>query len=198
MDIRHSHLHWYLRGALFFGVLLLGVGCTSADAENGPDQDQLVMGDRSPSMTTRPSVDPDPLAEEILSDGSVTDAEMERALLAVVECVRAAGFNAELVDFRPRIGWSLQVSSPDLDMVELADDQQDLCSARFVDSISDPYFAEHGLSEAERTARNGILLSCLVEKDNDLAGMTVEQVLGLPNLTDYPECERIADNSAGR
>lgn len=89
-------------------VLLGGWSATRSD----PPEAVVTPASASPVVTTVPTSTPDPLQAEILADGRVTMAEMERALLAVVSCVKAKGFNAELTRFDLASGHTLSASSP--------------------------------------------------------------------------------------
>ncbi len=148
-------------------------------------------------MTSRPQVAPDVLVTDILADGQVTHAEMERALLATVECVRDAGYDVELNYFRPGIGWSFGLMGDDPSTVEAADAEKERCYSRFVAGVSDQYFAQHGLSESERASWERTLLECLREEGNDVDGREVSEVLSDPSITGIARCRDAADATAG-
>lgn len=197
-----TRVHAPVRGnipvALLLVVMLIFLaGCTGADPTPDSASDTAPEHSSPPgvSLTTRGGAVPDELQGEILLDGSVTHEEMEHALLAVVDCVRDAGYNAELRYFRPRVGWGLGVWSQDPDEVERADERHDYCSARLVDELSDIYFDQHGLNQVERAARDEMLVDCLTDRGNDTAGLTLDEALQRSDLDGREECERLADES---
>jgi len=134
---------------------------------------------------------------EILSDSRVTDAEMERALLATVECVRDAGYDMELNYFRPGIGWSFGITGDDPSTVEAADVEKERCYSRFVLGVSDLYFAQNGLSESERAAWERAFLDCLHQHGNDVDDRNIAEVLSDPSIAGLATCRDAAEAIVG-
>ncbi|HHC08733.1 MAG TPA: hypothetical protein ENK55_08450 [Actinobacteria bacterium] len=146
-------------------------------------------------MTTRPGTaeTPDALVAEVSRDGRVTHGEMERVLLAAVACVRAAGYEAELDEFRPRTGWSIGVMGDDPATAEAADVELDRCEARFVGPVADAYFAEHGLSDSERELWDRTFVDCLRRRGNEVEDRPIPELFTDPSVVGIGDCSEAAD-----
>lgn len=168
--------------ALTIGLawLVIAGACTRSDPTVRPTPDPV--GTASGSAATVAAIEPDELAEEILADGDVTAAEMERALLAAVQCIRARGFDATY-EFRPRIGWSFSVATGTSDefseLGDLAERALDECEGRYVMPLGSTYLALHGRSEAELEEAKQELRRCMKE-----SGVDVPEGLPFPDWAD--------------
>ena len=181
---------------LIVALMVSASACTTAPG-TGATAPPVDLPSGEVTMTSRPVEAPDDLVAEILSDGRVTHAEMERALLATVECVRDAGYKVELNYFRPRIGWSFGLMGDDPLSVEAADVEKERCSSRFVTPISDEYFAQNGLSEAEQASWDRTFLECLRQQGNDVDGREIPEVLADPAVVGVVGCRDAADGTVG-
>ena len=147
------------------------VGGGEATEPSGLDT-AVTVGLDDPRVTTLPTVPSDSLQAEILADGEVSNAEMERALLAVVACVRDGGYRAELTGFVPGDGWTFEVGAESAEEADRAEARFTLCSARFLSDVEAIYLAANSLTEAEIEQRNRAILECLAAEGLDVEGMS--------------------------
>ncbi len=117
--------------------------------------------DTGRAATTLPPAPRDPLQDEILADGVVTPAEMERALLAVVECVRDAGFSAELIEFDPAGSWGLEVSGGTEAGTDQAEARWQYCSVSLTSEVETVFMRDHVPSEADRAQQEAAVVACV-------------------------------------
>lgn len=173
--------------------MLIMAGCSSTSEHVHEANGTASIDSNQVSLTSLSVPEPDPLQDEILADGSVSHAEMERVLLAAIACVEQEGFEAHLNYFRPRQGWSFGVSSPDETTVDLAGERMDECFLKLGDKVGSAYLAEHQLSENEQTAWEEAVVDCLIVAGNDIEGLTVSEALLMPDLVGYEKCRSLAD-----
>lgn len=124
-----------------------------------------------------PDVEADPSQDEMLKDGQVSEAEMERALFLTVECVGDLGYYARLVSFDGKNGWDLEVAGANSAEADLADEAMQICSARFLNLVAEAYHESRRPSEAEIAARNAATIECLVEAGYPVSGLEVGEVM---------------------
>lgn len=148
-------------------ALLLLVGCAGAGVGDvAPDG---VDFSGAAGATTLPSIPVDEeFSAEVLADGHVSHAEMERALAATVACVRSAGYEAELTRFEPRFGWGFETSGATEQEADAADAMLTECWLRYGDRIAETYFQIHGLGQEERVAYEAGVVDCLERKGVDV------------------------------
>jgi hypothetical protein len=101
-------------------------------------------------------------------------AEMERALLAVVPCVKADGFEAKLDRFDVEHGHSFTVSSPDGDNAS-ADRSLMSCEERMLSGVIGPFVRDNGPSQTEIEAKNKRTLRCLADAGYDVEDLDITE-----------------------
>ncbi|GIU91621.1 MAG: hypothetical protein KatS3mg011_0527 [Acidimicrobiia bacterium] len=117
----------------------------------------------------------------VLQDGEVTHEEMKQRLLAVVECVREAGFAAELTEFIPYLGWTISTSGPDEASADMAEMQRAACFDRLAARSADTYMASHRFTSEQRKQFELTVGNCLTDrgidtrKARDVASLTAEE-----------------------
>jgi len=166
------------------------VGCT---ASRTPAADQEAVGAPSPGVTAV-GVDAqrDPLQDELLADGAVSTAEMERALLAVVTCVQQSGHSAELVEFNEDGGGQFQTSGATTEEADAAEAALDRCRAEILSDVQPAYNLEHAPSEQEIQEHREKVVDCLVGMGHDVAGLSANEASELVPLPDYIACDESA------
>lgn len=142
----------------------------------------------SPGVTTGPNVEPDPLQAEILADGRVTLSEMERALLAVVSCVKAEGFDAELTTFDITSGHTFSVLSPNGDDAA-ADRALTSCEQTMLSGLMAPFVRDNGPSQSEIARRNRQILACLKKAGYDVNGLDVAEASSRVDALAFATCD---------
>lgn len=147
-----SHLQ-----AVAVGVALLAA-CSDGSERAAEPQPPI------PVVTAAPQhVVAAPLQSQILGDNDITLDEMEQALRAVVACVEEQGYIAELRSFDGGNGYEFFVASPTGDHQAAADALQ-ICEARFLSEIHEPFREQHGPTPAEIEAERDLTRQCLREK----------------------------------
>lgn len=170
-------------------LLLVAVGfglnsCGGTGSDPSSPQSSVAVGGTvgGPSVTTSPDYEDAPVAAAILSDGEVSHAEMERALLAAVECVEAAGYEATY-EFRPREGFEFGA-------VETADPVVESCMGSIIDPVFEVYSEQHGPSPAEIADRNAKVDACIADRlGEDLSGLTRDEIFDRGGVMLFNACE---------
>ena|GEM_PF-6411880 len=169
---------WLVLGVVGFVV----IAACSESAPEGRSADLSVSGPEGPG-TTAVSVTPDEVVADVLADGDVTDAEMERVILAAVGCIEDRGFDVTY-EFTPRVGWSFDVEAGRTEEeAERAGQALDECEAAFVMPVGSTYLALHGRSEAELAEAIDELRRCMEDK-----GVEIPDGLG---FADWPELDPV-------
>ena len=105
-----------------------------------------------------------PLVVEILEDGEVTFAEMERAVFAYAGCLEEAGFPVTHLDLDP-FWYRLEIgfeSGSDEATAARADSANEECSRRFFDPVFDVW-ADDTVRESVEEWERVILIACFAE-----------------------------------
>jgi hypothetical protein len=113
----------------------------------------------SPSPSTNPILRSDlsPLEASILADDVVSDSEMERVFLALLDCFEHAGLPVTDAEFRPGSGWSYDVRVLDQrSLVAIEDCERDLLGP-----VADVYSASIQPTPEERADLLDELHDCL-------------------------------------
>lgn len=163
------------------------MACTGSARDETPVAPVGASGAGS-GVTTIPDVTPDPLQAELLADGKVSVPEMERALLAVVSCVKSRGFEAELTSFDGEGGSSFFVQDPNGDH-DRASDALTECRQRFLSEVEGQFQREHGPSQREIEAEQQEVSDCLAGKGYDVKGRSYDEVTEGVDLFDLAECD---------
>jgi len=101
------------------------------------------------------------------SDGRVSDAEMQKTLQQVVECVDAQGYDATLVEFNPGLGWHVAIDAPTAADADRASAALDACSAAY-DDVLDAYWSENRLTAAQQAQFESMVRDCLTANGVEL------------------------------
>lgn len=196
-----SSRSWRRFGVLFGLALLstISASCApSATASQSPAPTAIDI--HNPTVTTVPNADPDPLQQELLADGALSHAEMERALLAVVSCVREGGFTADLVEFVHGEGWSLDISGgPTGGQTDKAEARFNDCSARLLSDVEVAYLMQHRPTKREIEAANAEMLDCFkaegfVVQDRGTIGEFLASLPAEDALELFETCEERINN----
>ena len=124
--------------------------------------------------------------QELLADGVVTDAEMERAAFAFEECVRALGIEAK-VDIDPEGAGTVTValSAASEEAVDSVRPQIDTCRAQYLEAAEEAWLLARAPSAREEAEFYGTIAACLRQQ-----GIEVPETdpVTLGRLSDaYPE-----------
>ncbi len=169
--VPHKSLIWFASGI----ASLLLVACATAIAA-----DDIKDEAEQPTVTVGLAPVSDPSQTKILADGSVSHEEMEQALMAVVECLRASGYDASLAEFRPRAGYRIELNAPTdtAETQEAQDADYARCEATYLGFVLDAYSREHRPSRDEVDARNRDLAECLGGLEDDkVTGADLEDII---------------------
>jgi hypothetical protein len=168
------------------GAALALSGCSGS--HHDPTAAAVTPEQPAPGVTAAPHSDPDPLQAEILADGTVTMGEMERALLAVVSCVKADGFEARLDRFDLQHGHSFTVSSADGDNAS-ADRSLMACEDRMLSGVIGPFVRDNGPSQTEIEAKGRRTLQCLAADGYDVEGLDVSEAAEIVDPFAFARCD---------
>jgi hypothetical protein len=173
-------------GALIAALALLMAGaCTGvSDGTAG----EVRLPPEAGPVTTLPPVRPDPLQAEVLADGEVTPSEMERALLAVVSCVEAAGFAAELTEFSPADGYAFRTHN-EASQDDAASQALDRCQQAFLSEIDEPFRLQHGPTQEEIMAEQEAKRRCLLDRGYDAEVIDGPDMLSHVDMDDLIACD---------
>lgn len=178
----------------FCALALAAAGCGGnqrtedvSSAEPAPETGTPTTISASTSLDSDED-DASSLAAEILADDSVSHAEMEQALLAVVACVHRTGHAAELVEFEPGEGNEFVTSAATEEGADAADAELDRCRALYLGQVEPLYIIQHGPSVEEIEARDRAVVECLVQRGHDVAGMTLFQATQVVGAAESAFC----------
>ena len=163
-------------------VFLVAIACGSAGGDLDGNVDQFAAIPANLSEFQR----------GLVSDGEVTDSEMEQALAAFAQCIRGRGFEIDGVVLQPGQGWTYEISAgtiadEDVAFVEKADLE---CADEYLDFAGDLYMAQNTLTSAELAADHQRITDCLVAEYGYPipADTPIEDVLDSVSLLDFADC----------
>lgn len=146
-------------------------------------------GSNSSPVTTVSSVNAwDAAQAEVLSDQLVDVDEMQATLDRVVQCVREAGYEAELVGFIPGISWHLRTSGETTEEADRADSALADCRAVHADAVMDAYWSQNALTGADLEQFDELVRSCL-----EGAGVTARAGKSLAPAIDPRSAEQLTE-----
>lgn len=164
----------------------------------------IALAGASESSDTRerpanfPRAEPDSQQKQMIADNRVTHAEMTAALERVVACTIDAGYNAELVSFRPKEGWQLSAGAEDMEGVEAENTAMDECYARMAREAETIYLDTHALSPAERAMLQSRIEACLDDKGIEVVeGSGASGSDDLSYSTEHNDCATKARRDLG-
>jgi hypothetical protein len=120
-------------------------------------------------------IDPGAFQAQILADGDVTPAELERALQASVQCQRNHGLEAELVSFDPsgRIVRTASAAGDDpADLDKITED----CDGQYLTAVLSRYGELHPQSEEELQRELDAYIACLGDRGLDVKGLNEVEI----------------------
>ena len=171
------------------------VACARAPAvpEAASATTEGIVAESDITVVNVEGIEPDPMQAEILADGEVSHAEMERALLAEVACINSRGFEARLEEFTPGEGHGLWADAGTAAAQDELDRVSDECHHKTVSQVAEVYSEQHGPSEQEAQAQHQRFLDCLVGRGYDEATVEDQLLKGKVDSRDSIECGRSAD-----
>lgn len=171
--------------------LVMASGCSLGSAAdttvNAP-----TAGFDGPGITTSEESGSDPIQAEILADGAVSHAEMERALFAVVTCVQSEGYNAELLDFRQGRGWDLQSWGATEEEADLADEALGRCYSTVLSDVEVVYLEEYGPTEQEVQAGEERMRACLADRGYETEGVPMSELMIRVDPDEFVACDELS------
>jgi len=184
--------------AVSFFVLLLSACSDGGGTTRSPDASGAVFAGVTPTTrTVEPSSDSDladaaAVKRRILEDGSVSDSEMEQALLAVIGCVRRSGYGAELESFEAAAGHTFSISASTEDGIGAAESEAERCSDIYLTDVESVYSLEHGPSQEEIEAGMRETIACLVSRGFAVDGLTTAEASQVVPALDMVECDAVS------
>jgi len=180
--------------AVFFVLFLSACSDSGGNAGSPNASGALFAGVTPTSRAVEPSsvsdlADAAAVKRQILEDGSVSDSEMEQALLAVIGCVRRSGYGAELESFEAGAGHSYSVSASTKEGIAAAESQAERCSDIYLTDVESVYSLENGPSQEEIEARMKETIVCLVSRGFAVDGLTTGEASQLVPVLDMVECD---------
>ncbi|VAW09650.1 hypothetical protein MNBD_ACTINO02-2507 [hydrothermal vent metagenome] len=182
----------------------LAAACSSSEAVTGspedlptasvPDTELEATGPVYP--VTQAALDAMPEAQAAaVADGTVTESEFERAILALVACLEESG--VEVTDFSTKAGsWSIAYAS--VDEESLQEDAIYLdCYSTHVQDVESYYFAERQPSAEEDAVQHEVdrtfMIGCLQRAGVDVADDAgMEEINSVGIVQDEPAWARCA------
>ena len=164
----------------------LGIGMTAAVATAIAFPLALTMAGASASddlvtVTTAVAGDsPRVDQSEILSDGHVTDAEMRETLDRVAQCVGEAGYQVDLIELLPGLGWDIGISLETDADAERASAVLNACSSVHAEAM-DQYESQSRLTPAEQQQFDALVRECLVAN-----GVELDEIPGAKHAVSVP------------
>ena len=161
----------------FACLTLIVLTACSPSIGPGPDTTEFpVSGQLSPLVTVGLDAEAHPLQEEILSDGFVSHAEMERALVAVVSCVSDEGFTVTLADFSPGRGWQFAMEAASEEVMDAVDRTYEYCYRHMLSHVEARYLEQHTPTASELAEEHQRMVECLQDYGYDLGEIPIEQL----------------------
>lgn len=157
MGLSNSRFH-RKRGALTVAVVVAVIALGLLVAVGS----RVSAGDGAVTVTT---VQPGnaPSGDDRVPAGHVSDAEMRESLTQLAECVREAGYEAEVVDFVPGLSWRIDIAAETEADAARASAALDECSAH-VAGVVDAYLEQNRLAPTEQVAFETLVRECLEEQ----------------------------------
>lgn len=164
--MRMNERHLKLRRILGVG---LGVAATTAVAVFAMSGGLALANGDPVSTVTTVVVDNSASAhqEGVLSDGSVSDAEMQETIDAVVQCIGQAGYQVDRVDFYPGLTWGVDIVTESKIENERARAVVDECTNAEA-PITDAYWSQNILTPDEQKKLEGMTRECLATQGVEL------------------------------
>lgn len=153
----------------------------------GPRASASTVGNPATVTTVAHVVDQDRGA--VLSDGSVSQAEMRSALQQMVQCVSDAGYRARLVDFTPGLGWHITVDAASEDQASRASVAVDSCSNGAVGAVMDQYWLDNRLTLSELEVFDTLLSNCLAAHGIALQTGQSPATAALERSREFTQCQ---------
>jgi hypothetical protein len=113
---------------------------------------------------------------EILADGDVTDAELERALQAAVQCQRNHGLDAALESFDHATGEIVRTASISGKNQEGLQQVTEECDEEYLNAVGARYGELHAQTEEQLQAQQDAYLACLLARGFDVKGLSDEAI----------------------
>lgn len=157
-DLRHRRLVG--AAAVGVGVVVVVIGVASVGDSSSGSGEHVV----ATTVVTEPASQN---SSDVSPNVSVTDIEMEQALTEVVQCVRDGGFDAELAEFNPGLGWHIEIPTGTQDAADRASELLDACTAEQAETM-DAYWTENRLSPDQQDQFNTFVRQCLFDHDVEL------------------------------
>lgn len=102
----------------------------------------------------------------LIGDGDASEADLDQALSAVVECLVQKGFVGSSYAFSPPWTQSVNVLGPTIAGSDAALQE---CNARYLDAVSAMFFEQHGPTADQKAEADRLTVACLVDHGQHVA-----------------------------
>lgn len=178
-----------ITASLAVGIIawvMFAPGANQASAENDRVTATTVIDNSGQQDVSEEQVD-------ALSDGHISDTEMEAALERMAECVENAGFETEPVVFTPPFGWHLEIAAETASKADMASETMDECLKTQAAAVEEAYRVQHRLNADELDRFESLIRACLTDNGVELMpGRSLASSVPMSAADQFDQCKAIA------